>query len=115
MQKECVGDKTDIRSIRGWGRREPGGRPRGSIHRGISTRKGGGRLHREDAGERKRERDSKGEHRPVTSRGTRASRCRRRPGRRRRRPRADGVDPRAPGPRFAPRLPLRHPRADRRR
>lgn len=104
---------TSAASAGGEGER-PGGSPRGSIRRGASTWKGGGRPHREDAGERKRERaDSKGERRPVTSRGTRVSRWRRRPGRRR--PRADGAEPRAPGPRFAPRLPLRHPRADCRR
>lgn len=49
-----MGDKVDIRSIRGWGKRETGW-----LSAWVdSTWKGGGRLHREDAGERKRERAS---------------------------------------------------------
>lgn len=82
----------------------------------VALRRGrveGVRIARMSGRESEKERVLKGICRSVTSRGTRASRWRRRPGRRR--PRADGADPRAPGPRFAPHLPLRHPRADRRR
>lgn len=94
---------------------KPGGCPRGSIRRGASTWEDGGRPHREDAGERKRERaGSKGVTSASNESGDASVALQASPWAPQR-PRVDGAEPRAPGPRFAPRLPLRHPRADLRR